>query len=201
MPTGRPDWYSNVALSGQYDTTLIPVIVDSDGHILAAMKGDYAGALKTVAVDTNGIMKANLFVQDLAELITRPKYGEGQQAARNAAVNASDFTDLANIDGRGILYGGTVRLQTTTDQYQDFVYVYIDGNAYQWKAFVNMNRFGFIRPDAPTLVLTCYDRVHYEFACTLPGNITFETNLTIKYYENGGNTPIVNSQVCYALVG
>ena len=50
-----PDWYRTVALVG-VDATGAPVVVllDSTGAIMAVMKGEYAGTLKNIAVDSSG---------------------------------------------------------------------------------------------------------------------------------------------------
>ena len=52
-----PDWYRTVALVGQ-DATGTPVVVllDSTGAIISVMKGEYAGTLKNVQVDSQGRM-------------------------------------------------------------------------------------------------------------------------------------------------
>lgn len=39
MARGSPDWYPNVKLSGQHDTTLVPVKVDENGQLYIAMTG------------------------------------------------------------------------------------------------------------------------------------------------------------------
>uniref|UniRef100_A0A6H1ZNT6 Uncharacterized protein n=1 Tax=viral metagenome TaxID=1070528 RepID=A0A6H1ZNT6_9ZZZZ len=65
MASGRPDWYSSVAMHGKHNNDYITVNVDELGNMLAKIQGLFGATLKTIAVDTNGIMKANLAVQDL----------------------------------------------------------------------------------------------------------------------------------------
>ena len=50
-----PDWYRTVALIGQdEDGNPLVVLLDSTGAIIAVMKGEYAGDLKSIAVDESG---------------------------------------------------------------------------------------------------------------------------------------------------
>lgn len=48
------DWTQLIQLMGQYDTTPTLVAVDASGNIIAVMRGDDAGTLRTLAVDSNG---------------------------------------------------------------------------------------------------------------------------------------------------
>lgn len=50
----RPDWYNAASLIGNYNGNYIPVLVDSDGNIIAHLKGQYDSDLKTVALDSDG---------------------------------------------------------------------------------------------------------------------------------------------------
>ncbi|MBA7540501.1 hypothetical protein ES705_32800 [subsurface metagenome] len=56
MNKDLPDYTEQVQLYAWNGTELIPVLVDSNGNIVAVIKGDYSGILKTIAIDDKGYM-------------------------------------------------------------------------------------------------------------------------------------------------
>jgi len=63
--TELQDWTRGVLLLGKYDTTYIPVVVDSSGNLRILMQGEYQGELRTVALDDSGRLSA--FVIDSSD--------------------------------------------------------------------------------------------------------------------------------------
>jgi len=54
MASGRPDWYSSVAMHGKHLNDYITVAVDADGNMLGIMQGEGPGGLDTIALDAGG---------------------------------------------------------------------------------------------------------------------------------------------------
>lgn len=58
MASGRPDWYSSVVIQGRHGDDYVPVGVDTDGNMIARIRGLFGAALKDITVDTDGNMIA-----------------------------------------------------------------------------------------------------------------------------------------------
>jgi len=88
-----PDWYRTVALVGQ-DATGTPVVVllDSTGAIISIMKGEYAGTLKNVQVDSQGRM---------IMIPTDPADVWGNAISMGNAELVARLTGLGGYDRRG----------------------------------------------------------------------------------------------------
>jgi len=105
MVSGEPDWKRSVRLYGWDGTNIIPCLLDSNGNLIAIIKGDYAGTLKTVAVDDQGRMLANLAAQDLAQVVTRPGLGAREHAyMSNVTVPAGESVEIVDVEGSGYFY-------------------------------------------------------------------------------------------------
>ena len=58
MSTGFPDWTRAYLLIGSHAGELIPVYVDAEGKLYAALQGEYKGELRTIALDDQGRISA-----------------------------------------------------------------------------------------------------------------------------------------------
>lgn len=97
----RPDWYSNVALSGQYGIELIPVAVDENGNMICLIKGKHNSSLIELAVDADG------------QLITVPRGqsgnylavdGDGYLSSIMKGLDGATLRTVA-VDGSGNILG------------------------------------------------------------------------------------------------
>ena len=90
MASGRPDYTSQALIKGNCTGVgILTVAVDSAGNILGVLKGDYAGSLKTLAVDDQGRMLAVL--TDPEDVFGNPHYmGAAELAVRLGAVSRYD---------------------------------------------------------------------------------------------------------------
>lgn len=88
-----PDWYRTVALVG-VDGAGAPVVVllDSTGAIMAVMKGEYAGTLKNIAVDSSG---------RVIMIPTDPADVWGNAISMGNAELAARLTGMGGFDRRG----------------------------------------------------------------------------------------------------
>ena len=92
MSTGFPDWTRAYLLIGSHEGELIPVYVDADGHLYAALQGEYEGKLRTIALDDQGRISA--FVIDSSD-------AWGQMLSVGNAELAARLGSLVNQDRRG----------------------------------------------------------------------------------------------------
>lgn len=60
MPSGLPDWFKSVRLTGKYGLQLIPVAVDENGNLYAVIKGTDGTELRTVRLDADGYILSKL---------------------------------------------------------------------------------------------------------------------------------------------
>jgi len=90
MASGRPDYTSQALIKGNCTGVgILTVAVDAAGNILGVLKGDYAGSLKTLAVDNQGRMLAVL--TDPEDVFGNPHYmGAAELAARIGSPAAYD---------------------------------------------------------------------------------------------------------------
>ena len=58
MSSGFPDWTRAYLLIGSHEGELVPVYVDANGKLFAALQGEYAGELRTIALDDQGRISA-----------------------------------------------------------------------------------------------------------------------------------------------
>jgi hypothetical protein len=65
MSKGAPDYTKITLLKGAApDGSLVTLAVDTSGNILAVLKGEYDGVLKTVQTDVNGLLLAKIYDPD-----------------------------------------------------------------------------------------------------------------------------------------
>ncbi len=90
MAAGRPDYTSQALIKGNCSGVgILTVAVDAAGNILGVLKGDYAGSLKTLAVDDQGRMLAVL--TDPEDVFGNPHYmGAAELAARLGSPASGD---------------------------------------------------------------------------------------------------------------
>ena len=95
MSSGQPDWMNVTLLKGiDSGGNLLTIAVDDSGHMISVMQGDYAGALKTLALDSQGRIQAVL--TDPEDVFGNPNYmGAAELAVRlDSTVN---FDRLGNV--------------------------------------------------------------------------------------------------------
>ena len=114
MSEDLPDYSNYSVLKAQdEDKNWLTVLLDDKGRMIAVMKGDYAGELKTLAVDTKGRIQAVL--TDPEDVFGNPSYmGAAELAARLGSVDIFDrrgeVVFLDNFDSPTLKWetGGTV---------------------------------------------------------------------------------------------
>jgi len=187
MASGRPDWYSSVAMHGKHNNDYITLAVDNLGNMLAKMTGLFGTTLKTIAVDTNGIMKANLSVQDLPALKVRPRYGTiGYKALSRDHPGMETWTSEINIVGTGYILGGYLRHYAAVSHKTCYVEMIVDGVAYPTLTFAGLNDFLLNSYDKNPIYEIKFDDTNFEYLVGFPYAWTFESTFVVKVYEAVG---------------
>lgn len=201
MPSGRPDWFGTIVSAGKYDDTYVPIAVDVSGAILALMKGAHDSVLKTIAVDSDGIMKANLSVQDLDFLTVRPAYGAAEVEAGSQAISYSTTYTVVSISGRGVIYFGWIFTPGATAANQETMEVWVDGVKVLSSDMLTIYQNEMFTPGSGLLYVVGWDREHTRYrVCFTPG-LTFEATFELKIKGSYlGITPDYSWNVIYALI-
>jgi len=138
--------------------------------------------------------------QALSQMIVRPKYGGAQSVDGYLAVTASDQSILFTISGKGMIYGGYVKVEFTSSQKDSGFLIYTDGAKFGTAGFEALNMFGITLEHSYPLYLRKYDDVNFVYCMALSHGVTFETSLRLDYLEQHGATPTVWYHVIYALI-
>lgn len=139
--------------------------------------------------------------QTVSELVNRPKYGEAATASAVVTVTASGTTTLLTVTGKGMIYGGTIRVGAEGNQRNGRPKLVIDNvTASLAIDFSDRNTWGWLRVGPGDFILTTYDIVNDWYAVVIPYGLTFETNVILQYVEALGDTPNVNGDLVYALI-
>ena len=138
--------------------------------------------------------------QALSQMIVRPKYGGALQTKGQLVVDASVPTRLANIVGKGVLYGGVVWLDPATTQANSFIQMKLDGWIFASLSFLRMLNYGVANPRSSVFTLNVFDGTNNLYSVGLSYGITFETYLDLYFNETYGDTPTVFYDLVYALI-
>jgi len=200
MATGRQDWSISALVKGLYGTTLVPLGLTADGYMVALIMGDYAGALKTVATDADGLLLTNISKQGLDFLRVRPVYGELKRAFAIVSVPGTNVnTTLVSVAGRGALLGGIINWAAGAGGVGNIV-MYVDGAEIVDCSVGWLNNF-LIGPtvDFPICVVK-YDATTPEYVVGIKGGTTFEQSLIIQAHQATGSPITFTLYAYYALV-
>lgn len=201
MASGRPDWFGTIVSAGKYDTTFIPIAVDVNGNIIALIKGDEAGTLRTIAVDSGGIMKANLSVQDLDFLTVRPAYGQARGVVDSKACPNGQTTTLETFAGRGVMLGGWVKWGAAASQKTVELRVDIDGSEIVSLSAAELYVWGITVPGVtPTFVRLFDDDPEVNYVIAVQSGLTFESTIAFKIDNPSGTEATMYYWLYYALV-
>jgi len=138
--------------------------------------------------------------QSLGQIINRPKYGGAVQSAGSVVVTASVQTQIISVLGKGMVYGGILFLDYTSTQRDSFPVLLVDGVNINPVTFTNLNKYGVNIPRAYSIAMAVYNDVDFIYSVQFSYGITFESSVSIEYQEEHGTTPVVASQLTYALI-
>lgn len=132
--------------------------------------------------------------------IIRPKYGAANRAYDEVTVDANAETELFNISGKGMTYGGVVFLDYDSTQANGVPLVYVDDVKIADIYFAALMKRGLVLSGSYPVYLRLYDEVNHAYSVAISYGITFERSFKVAYREFDGTTPTVDFQVVYALI-
>lgn len=138
--------------------------------------------------------------QALAELITRPKYGGSQAESGTEVIAGSSNADLFTVSGKGMVYGGNVRLDETSVHYTDKVTLVLDGVDLSSLSFQTMNTYSITNPRLFPTPLQKYDNTNHIYSAGFSYGYTFEESVAVNYANNQGDSVTVYYNFYYALI-
>lgn len=127
-------------------------------------------------------------------------YGEAQRAAGNVLLTALGTKTLCEKLGKGVIYGGTVYLDHTATQSKAVVELHVDGWQIGDTSFVNLIKYGFVKPRMKSTYLISFDEVNFVYAVGISPGVTFDERVKLRYDERDGGTPTVFYEIFYALI-
>jgi len=142
----------------------------------------------------------NILMQQLDQLIQRPKYGICAPASFSGYVDANATTLLAEISGVGIIYQVFFYVQSAASQKNDCFIVEIDGIQIPTATFLQAIQFNSVQQGNAATHMDCFDEVNFRYSGSIGYGITFESSVKAYYKETHGNTPYVSGMVLYATI-
>ena len=221
MVKGAPDHFKGVALyawdgsklvlikvdsSGQLYALLMgdaagtptPISVTADGELYAALKAVFNGSMIDVLADSAGNLTLNLAAQDLAEVISRSKYGSANSWYTSQTCTAGQVQGLGSVSGKGVVYGGFVYVNEAWNV-NDQVYIYCDQKP------VDILKVGQAWNDDLTcyrphqLYINNYDLITPRLHIGIGGGWTFETKFEVAFIASTTDRQ-VQAEPIYAIV-
>lgn len=142
----------------------------------------------------------NIIAQDLGEVINRPKYGSGNGVTSIKSCPGGATTPVVTIEGKGVLYGGWVFMDSLISHKKDGPSIHTDGNQISALNMEQKNDYNFNQPHQASWYLTRYDDVNFIYAFAFTPGITFETEWKLSYYNDTGSNVNIGYHIIYALV-
>jgi hypothetical protein len=138
--------------------------------------------------------------QALGQIINRPKYGGAQYISANVQVSPGTYTTLISLSGKGMVYGGLVKLSYSLSLANNTVRLKADGNVISLLSFALMNNYSVNKPRSFPLTLNTFDDVKFNYSAGISYGITFETSFEIAYGEGYFETHYITAELVYALI-
>lgn len=199
MASGRPDWYSSVAMHGKFDDKYIGIAVDIAGHMLAKMQGEKLDeTLKTIAVGDDGIMKANLAVQDLMPLRVMPFYGGAERDGTSVGVEDSHDTRLKLVTATGVILGGFWHWHDDGSAKDGLCSLHVDDKVIATMYCDGLHGKGIDDPESYPIFVTQYDDMTWYYTVCLTKGIPFERNVALYFYHTQGHNISVTWEFVWA---
>lgn len=199
MASGRPDWYSSIAMHGKHLTDYVCVAVDAAGNMLGIMQGWDGAALQPIAVDAAGVMKANLVLQDLSFLTVRPAYGSAIGVESYDVIPDSVETTVFSVVGQGVIYDGLLWTDCSGLPGNVSVRLYVDDNLFIDTLVSNLYNFKAYQGTPFKLILAQYNTVTDDYTIMFNAPITFESQFEVRIYQNTGVNVDFIPIISYAL--
>ena len=137
---------------------------------------------------------------DWGALPQRPNWGTAKRASDSVTVAGTTTDTILTLSLKGLIYSGSVYILNEVDHQQDEVSIYIDGNEFFRRDFVNMRDWNETLKFGLPLTLILYDTLIGNFKVILQQGIGFDTSFELKYHNNRDDSALVQYNVYYAEV-
>ncbi len=198
--TDYPDFTVIARLKGEYAGVEKSVVLDSEGALQALLYGTYSGANKKILIDTAGNVRMNLYAQDLEEIVNRFKYGAPQASTSQTAIDASGYTTLYNLTGKGYIYYVDISIDSNVSHKTDKIKVTLDGIVFIEWVFNYLNDWTYSTVEDIYISLRQYDDIEFRYRVNLLRGFTFESSVKIEYYNSIADTPAPTRLMVYTLI-
>lgn len=187
-------------MKGSFGGLLKDIAVDTTGHMITLIQGDGVGGLQTVKVDATGHLLTDISKQGLDFLTVRPAYGGARRKEGDLPIPTDRETEIAEIEGRGIIYGGSIWIHAGDDRKNTSIVIYADGAYLQSGTYGAMFERGLYPGTLNLLVVNEYDPVNFRYSVFFPIPFTFETGISIRLFHEYGVDQNANWDIHYALI-
>jgi len=191
MASGRPDWYSSVAMHGKFaeegeDDKYIAVSVDELGNMLALMQGKLNETYTPIAVDDQGIMRANIMLQGLPSLTIRPFYTESKWENRSIHLDPNETDTIWTIPGQGIIHGGVFWCDPTDYHDSSIWYIDIDEVTISQFRLNNLQNYAIYSPVGFPLYILKDNPTENLIRIGIQPGLTFEDSIVFRAHNDVG---------------
>lgn len=138
-------------------------------------------------------------MQDYQKII-RPRYGAAKVLAETKPAVALDEVSIGDVSGRGMIYGGAIKVSPLTTQRNSEPILEVDGTRLASANFFTLNYFNYTKEHISALYLMCYDDTNFIYILGVAPGLTFEKGFEVLYNEAHNKTPAVICEVYYALI-
>ena len=130
----------------------------------------------------------------------RPTYGgaHGVYDWKNCAPNAE--ISLLEVEGKGMTYGGYIRLLGVIAAIVDIPILVVDGLTVSDLKYEYLFDYGIDDATKGPLFLTAYDQKTGIYQACIAGGITFESKVELRYDSNTGVAKQPRYGFSYALI-
>lgn len=187
MASGRPDWYGSMTLHGRYTLAGVDsyksIAVDEEGNLITLMTGLLEGVYTPIAVDDEGIMRANIVLQDLVPFTVRETYGAPKIWQSVETIDPGPPVVLKTINAKGRLYAGFWYVNEGESHKNDVTLLRMDGMILNTLPVKSLYSYGLWKPGLHPLYCSTYNDHDYKYLVGITPHVTFETQV-IMSYEN-----------------
>lgn len=132
--------------------------------------------------------------------VIRPKYGAGESDAGFKVAIANDSRELTTILGKGMIYGGYLRVEYTASIVGDALFLYVDEEKIGVIGFNSLNKWSLSVEHSYPFYIRTFDDVNFIYVVAFSHGFTFERSFRLDYVESNGRTPQPWWQIIYSLM-
>lgn len=131
----------------------------------------------------------------------RQVYGAGKKATGDVTALANAKKSVLTVSGKGMIYGGVIVVDYTSDQSDSIPILALDGIEVGLTAFASLNVFNMTHENCYPFYLLQFDEINFRYTVGISRGFTFDSSFEVLYDEKHGTTPLVSCLAVYALMG